>query len=71
MRTSVNSVGVYGECNEVKISVLESDKIRVYAQGFCKTIPGYDALPLESKNRIYDAVVASHKVVMDSEVTTC
>ena len=47
-----------GETREV---ILKSNEVRRKTLSTCYAIPGYDDMPLEGKNRIYDEIKAKTK----------
>lgn len=56
MSESVVSVANYAENEEIRNAILQSDAIRHRTLNVCYGIPGYEALPLSEKNRVYDAI---------------
>lgn len=52
----VISIAYFAENPEVMAAILQSDEIRRRALEICLAIPGYNELPLEEKNAIYDKV---------------
>lgn len=58
---SVIDVAYFAETPEIRNAVLFSSKIRHSALMRCHAIPGYENLPTEEKNRIYDKMLEEIK----------
>jgi hypothetical protein len=56
MPDTVISVAHFAKNKEIQDSVLQSDAIRHRTLKICSNIPGYDDLPLNVKNIVYDAI---------------
>lgn len=65
---TVVSVGRFAENDEVREAVSESDVVRNRTLDVCYRIPGYEKLPAEDKNALYDLVKKSIVMAQDKEV---
>lgn len=54
--TKIRSVAHYAESKAVRDAVLESDRLRNLTLDACYKIPGYEMLPREDRNKLYDLV---------------
>lgn len=58
---SVINVAYFAETPEIKDTVLLSSRTRHLTLDRCYAIPGYENLPIEEKNRIYDKILKKIK----------
>jgi len=54
---NVLSVAYFSTNEEIKQTVLNSDKIRNKALKQCINTPGYNNMSLDEKNKLYDTIV--------------
>lgn len=55
---NIISVAYFTKNGTIKNAVLKSDEIRQKTLNHCYSITGYESLPLNEKNKIYDTVKA-------------
>lgn len=63
---SVLSVSYFVNDPAIKECIIASDDIRRKTLDSCYNIPGYDKLPRDEKNKIYDALIVQLKLTMNS-----
>lgn len=61
MNNIIISVAHFTKDETIKNAVLKSDEIRQKTLNHCYSITGYESLPLNKKNKIYDTVRALYE----------
>ncbi len=61
MNNIIISVAHFAKDETIKNAVLRSDEIRQKTLNYCCSIVGYESLPLNEKNKIYDSVKALYE----------
>ena len=61
MNNIIISVAHFAKDETIKNTVLRSDEIRQKTLNYCYSITGYESLPLNEKNKIYDMVKAFYE----------